>query len=177
MGRRLAYAAAKQMRRQQEEEGALPAVTAGGAMSGPTIAGCTAGTPRSLEIHFNASLLGGEALLMRDQNSISNASDWALAPGWSGIPRLHDSSGLMVCAVNASAPETGNATTCGCLGWNFFKTNNTADPNNPFANWYCTALGSQSYRRPGAAGGGYIHVRTIRTVSWVSRQRNHSVRR
>jgi hypothetical protein len=137
VGRRLAYAAARMMKKQQRlEDGTGADASADGAMSGPTIAGCTA-SATSLEIHFNASLLGGEGLSMRDENSISNASDWSPAPGWSGIKTLHDSSGLMVCFVNKSAPETGNETTCACSSWNFFKEPNPKEPNNPTAYWYC----------------------------------------
>ena len=44
-----------------------------GAMTGPTIAGCSA-TTETLEIKFNASLLGGEGLMVRHQRDDATLS-------------------------------------------------------------------------------------------------------
>lgn len=65
-----------------------------------------------------------------------NQSDYAQEPGWAGPGTMRDSLGLLVCAVNASDPASGNATTCACSQWNYFKYN-SSDPDNPGAFWYC----------------------------------------
>eukprot|EP01050_Picozoa_sp_SAG11_P022212 SAG11_NODE_4143_length_2042_cov_1.680391_2_plen_300_part_00 len=115
-----------------------------GAMTGPTISSCTL-EAGELELKFNASLLGGEGLMLRPFDA--NTSNWAPEPGWAGPGPIHDSLGLMVCAANGSALPGGapgggnagiygNATTCECQGWNYFKYNGS-DPSNPGAWWYC----------------------------------------
>ena len=115
----------------------------GGAITGPTIAGCSYDkTAHRLQLSFNASLLGGEGLLLRPFDF--NASNWAPEPDWAGPGPIHDSLGLMVCAANATRNSKlpgaqgvrGNASTCECVGWNYFKYNGS-DPQNPGAWWYC----------------------------------------
>jgi sialate O-acetylesterase len=98
VGRRLAYAAARMLKQQQRAvlgQSAADGVGADGAMTGPTIAGCTLAAGK-FELTFNASLLGGEGLLLRSFDS--NSSNWAPEPGWAGPGPIHDSLGLMVCA-------------------------------------------------------------------------------
>ena len=65
-----------------------------------------------------------------------NQSDYAAEPGWAGPGTVRDSLGVLVCAANASDPASGNATTCACSQWNYFKYN-TSDESNPGAWWYC----------------------------------------
>eukprot|EP01043_Picozoa_sp_COSAG02_P095892 COSAG02_NODE_32218_length_520_cov_0.591449_1_plen_159_part_01 len=65
-----------------------------------------------------------------------NQSDYAAEPGWAGPGTVRDSLGILVCAANASDPASGNATTCACSQWNYFKYN-TSDENNPGPCGYC----------------------------------------
>ena len=110
VGRRLAYAAAKAMDTRAASTGAV---------TGPTIAGCSASASasagaRTLELVFDAGLLNGEGLMIRAFND--NVSSWAPEPSWAGGARVHDSLGMMVCTVDPAHPERGNATTCACQG-------------------------------------------------------------
>ena len=65
-----------------------------------------------------------------------NQSDYATEPDWAGPGTVRDSLGMMVCAANASDPASGNATTCACSQWDYYKYN-SSDPSNPGAWWYC----------------------------------------
>ena len=153
VGRRLAYAAAAQLRQQElgeDENGDASAMA--GATTGPTISGCahSAGTDM-VTVKFNASLLGGEGLLLRPFDANETG-------GWLGEidPRTHktiqgghggttqDSSGMMVCTIDPDpeSPMAGqcNASTCLCQSWNYAKhnaTQGTADTTGLYAFWYC----------------------------------------
>ena len=65
-----------------------------------------------------------------------NQSDYATEPDWAGPGTVRDSLGMMVCAANASDLASGNATTCACSQWDYYKYN-SSDPSNPGAWWYC----------------------------------------
>lgn len=90
----------------------------GSAKTGPTLAGCSLNEGgSSLELHFNKSLLGSEALMLRPFDA--DMSNWA----WrydSSHQRLNktDSLGLMVCTASADEEASlGNETTCQCSTW------------------------------------------------------------
>ena len=123
-----------------------PATAASGAITGPTISGCAhaAGTD-AVTLTFNASLLGGEGLLLRPFDANETG-------GWVGEtdPRTHrptkgtqDSSGLMLCTVdtNPDSPMAGmcNKSTCECQSWNYIKVNETSPSGKVRlgAFWYC----------------------------------------
>lgn len=93
--------------------------------SGPTLMGCTA-TTTTVELRFDpTALTSGEGLVIQPFNT--NISEWG--------NRGDDSSSLMVCSTGS-----GNATTCGCLGWNYLRVPNPNDPSNPGHDsslWYC----------------------------------------
>jgi hypothetical protein len=124
----------------------------GGAMTGPTIAGCSYSTTGSLELKFNASLLGGEALLLRDFDANATGG-WAANPyndnnTWiRPYARKHnpfeptfDSLGLMVCTTAGDGSSLGNATTCGCQSWDWVthnRTNATTGKVDLVTIWYC----------------------------------------
>jgi len=151
VGYRLAHAAAMQLK--QQELGAKSggggggsSTAASGAITGPTISGCAhaAGTD-AVTLTFNASLLGGEGLLLRPFDANETGC-------WLGEtnPRTQektqgtqDSSGLMVCTVDADpeSPMAGvcNKSTCECQSWNYQKTNETSPSGKVRlgAFWYC----------------------------------------
>lgn len=126
------------LKKQAQHEAALAGTTVldtdDGAMTGPTVSGCSYKASGALELKFNASLLGGEGLMLRSFDY--NTSDYAPEPDWAGPGMMQDSLGMLVCAANASDPASGNATTCACSSWNYFKYN-SSDPSNPGAWWYC----------------------------------------
>eukprot|EP01050_Picozoa_sp_SAG11_P033674 SAG11_NODE_11546_length_753_cov_1.155963_1_plen_160_part_10 len=102
------------------------------AKTGPTLAGCSLSSlvaeqqddghgqtsAHKLQLHFNASLLGKESLLLRPWDA--DMSHWASKPpqGRNGKPiRKVDSAGLMVCTApepDPESPSAGNASTCAC---------------------------------------------------------------
>ena len=111
VGRRLAYAAVQLIPQYRSV-----AKTSGTAKTGPTLAGCSLDQEAALTLHFNATLLGREALTLRPFDA--DMSNWM----WrydSSHHRLNktDSQGLMVCSASAAAKVPGNATTCQCYTW------------------------------------------------------------
>ncbi len=115
VGRRLAHAIVQLVPGYRDIVGA----SRGSAKTGPTLAGCTLTDEDgpSLQLHFNQSLLGNEALTIRPFDA--DMKNWA----WrydSSHKRLNktDSLGLMVCTASAdSEVSPGNATTCQCSTW------------------------------------------------------------
>lgn len=127
-----------------------------------------------------------------------NSSSWAPEPGWAGPGPIHDSLGLMVCAANNSALPGGaagggnagmhgNATTCECLGWNYFKYNGS-DPQNPGAFWYCevgpgykppreTILRERWERQVVAQAKRHRLVKRLKGVEWSASDEAELVRR
>ena len=142
VGRRLAYAAARQLKRQQRERRG-GAGGQDGALTGPTISGCTSTSPGQLVLNFNSSLLGGEGLELR-------AFDANETGGWGDPSNKHptdrpvtDSNGAMVCTLDPGCTPRpgspcGNATTCQCQTWNYIKMG-TCVPGNcrMQAFWFC----------------------------------------
>ena len=146
VGRRLAVAAVNLI---PQYRAISPYAQVQTAKTGPTIAGCSlslgldeqqqegvAGhghghghghgvqtSAHQLQLHFNASLLGTESLLLRPWDA--DMSRWASKPpqGSHGQPtRKSDSAGLMVCTAPEPDPEapsgaSGNASTCACSQW------------------------------------------------------------
>eukprot|EP00937_MAST-01D_sp_MAST-1D-sp2_P001328 g1328.t1 len=113
VGRRLALAGLAQMlkRDRRDNAAAAGALAALGAETGPTIAGCRRARGGGggaedddddrIDITFNASLLGADAVLLQPGFE-TNASAWA------GV----DSLGAMVCASPAPAPGPAPAINC-----------------------------------------------------------------
>ena len=102
------------------------------AKTGPTLAGCSlAAQPRlaqemgraskhELHMHFNASLLRDESLLLRPWDA--DMRHWASKTTAGKTVNKDDSAGLMVCTVPEPDPEDpsaprGNASTCACSQW------------------------------------------------------------
>jgi hypothetical protein len=164
VGRRLAYAAARMMKQQQSQLHGAP--DDAGAMTGPTIAGCSYSTGGALELKFNVSLLGGEALLLRDfdanatggwtSNPYNDNATWIRPYARQHTPfePTYDSLGLMVCtaefnvaAVTASGASRtgvtqGNATTCACRSWDWVMHNTTNATTGKVTLedvWYCSS--------------------------------------
>ena len=154
VGHRLAYAAARMLKQQQRRQQSKGEAGDGdgeggsndGALTGPTISGCsyTASTGE-LEIKFNQTLLGGEGLLLRPFDA-NETGGWGNQPGTKGYQPLDapavDANGAMVCTVDptcqqgpgANGPPCGNATSCMCQSWQYMKY---GDPTKPGAFWYC----------------------------------------
>ena len=140
VGRRLAYAAARMLKQQQQRKQQLDVDVAGGAFTGPTISGCSyTSSSNELVLKFNQTLLGGEGLMLRPFDA-NETGGWGLQPGTNHYQPLDKVSqaglGAMVCTVdptcNASNPGAypcGNATTCMCQSWAYVK----CAPHN----WYC----------------------------------------
>jgi hypothetical protein len=161
--RRLAYAAAKLLKQQEQDDQKLTQ----GALTGPTLAGCRYGPSSSssssssssktaegggeeagggsasaskLTLMFNESLLGGEGLMLRPFDA-NETGGWLDSRG----NGLKDSNGAMVCTVDPTCKEApnhecGNTTTCQCQSWNFIKSGCCgADPKHPGcpANGFC----------------------------------------
>jgi hypothetical protein len=93
-----------------------------GALTGPTISGCSftaaasappvgvgGSSPASLEIRFNQTLLGGEGLMLRRTFDANETGGWGLQPGTKGFDPLEqpsvDSNGAMVCTVDPSCDQ------------------------------------------------------------------------
>jgi hypothetical protein len=129
----------------QQAQGKAGKADAGtdGALTGPTIAGCTADTG-SLELLFNATLLGGEGLLLRPFDA-NETGGWYNNPYNDSADSYHpyhrapallpteDSLGTMVCIADASVG--GNASTCACQSWQYIGHNNSQNQLECF--WYC----------------------------------------
>jgi hypothetical protein len=140
VGTRLAYAAARQLKKQQRQrEGAAGehANAQDGAITGPTISGCTAPVPGQLELTFNVSLLGGERLTLRpfDANETGGWGDPSQLPAQGGDRPVVESNGAMVCTVDPGCAPTasrpcGNTTTCECQTWEFVYLQRQSF-------WYC----------------------------------------
>ena len=111
VGKRLAYAAAKLLKGQQQE-------LIQGALTGPTLAGCSYGSgsageassaatggvgSKQLTLVFNKSLLGGEGLTLRPFDANETGS-WLDSRG----NGLKDSNGAMVCTVDPSCKPAPN---------------------------------------------------------------------
>ena len=79
--------------------------------TGPTISGCSV-SDNKLELRYNATLLKGEKLLLKDFN----------VTGWT------DSNSMILCTL---ANPLANATTCACSGWNYVRLNDSK------TFWYC----------------------------------------
>jgi YD repeat-containing protein len=115
VGRRLAHAIVQLVPGYKDIVEASKA-NCGSAKTGPTLAGCTL-ADETLQLHFNKSLLGSEALTIRPFDA--DMANWA----WrydSSRKRLNktDSLGLMVCTASADAEASpGNSTTCQCSTW------------------------------------------------------------
>ena len=102
VGRRLAIAAVNLI---PEYRSISPLARSQTAKTGPTLAGCSLvakqmeGSTRGnrLQLHFNASLLGDESLLLRPWDA--DMRNWASKTTGSTIVTKADSAGLMVCTV------------------------------------------------------------------------------
>ena len=118
-GRRLAHAAIQLVPRYR----ALAGSSGGDAKTGPTLAGCALNANGTdLLLHFNRSLLGSEALLLRPFDA--DMANWA----WrydSSHKRLNktDSLALMVCTTSLDPEQPGNETTCQCSSWDTLQMN------------------------------------------------------
>lgn len=113
---------------------------ADGATTGPTIAGCSF-SDGNLQLSFNASLLGGEGLMLRPFDA--NATGGWGHPGDPYARPITDANGAMVCTVDPDCrPQgnqmCGNATTCQCQSWNYMKVGYCNASGCPQSSvWYC----------------------------------------
>jgi hypothetical protein len=184
VGRRLAYAAARLLKLQQKQQLRATALAASGegsrlgsaddeaftgeddgAFTGPTIAGCsytattaaTAAGAGVLEIKFNSSLLGGEALLLRPFDA-NETGGWQDNPFNDSATTYHpykvktyhpttDSLGLMVCTAEQPGVP-GNASTCACQQWDFVAHNDSSGKLQGF--WFCEVGGGPELWHPAA---------------------------
>ena len=86
VGRRLAYAAARMLKQQQQRGADNNGDGAGdsggdGALTGPTISGCSyTASSAELVLRFNQTLLGGEGLMLRPFDA-NETGGWGLQPG------------------------------------------------------------------------------------------------
>eukprot|EP00039_Didymoeca_costata_P002481 m.60480 g.60480 ORF g.60480 m.60480 type:complete len:832 (+) comp11324_c0_seq1:88-2583(+) len=151
LGQRLGYAAAKlkQFQLLSKASNKEELLAESGALTGPTIAGCTFGNGQ-LEIRFNTTLLGGEGLQLRpfDANETGgwsanpyNDSDSKYYPAGKApdYEPTYDSLGLMVC-TDTGSDLTGNASTCECQGWDWVvrnQTNPTTNMTTLVTVWFC----------------------------------------
>jgi sialate O-acetylesterase len=138
VGRRLAYAAVQLMKKRARRAAGAGDTAADGAEVGPLLSGCSLTSSKAtVELRFNATLLGGEGLMLRpfDANATGSWGDVSSPSAHSDPSKrpVVDSNGLMVCTVDATAPETGNASTCHCQGWNYIHYHN----NSQDGFWYC----------------------------------------
>ena len=121
----------------------------GGAATGPTIAGCKYTSGGNLTLLFNASLLGGEALLLRKTYDANETGGWIHNPYHDSGAGYHpyrapafdpstDALGAMVCVADGGGGP-GNATTCQCQSWDWTLHNassSTGEPQ-PETIWFC----------------------------------------
>ena len=150
MGRRLAYAAAKLLKKQQRRRAGVAVPDLDGAVTGPTLSGCSYSASESaasgLTLKFNASLLGGEGLMLRPFDA-NETGGWGLPgpePASAGpLTKVSDSNGAMVCTVDPTCTPSsnhicGNITTCHCQSWNFVKLGYCNSSGCPMkSSWYC----------------------------------------
>jgi hypothetical protein len=170
VGRRLAYAAAMMLKQQERRKAGLPDDTgSGGAVTGPTIAGCSYESGK-LVLAFNTTLLGGEVLLLRPFDA-NETGGWIANPFNDSSASYHpyhevppllptgDSLGTMVCVADDLVGS--NASTCACQSWEYLPHNNSQGQLEAF--WYCED--GPGWKPPPSAAAAEQHRRWLESAA------------
>lgn len=164
VGRRLAHAAAHMLHaRAKTRTGTTnDQLVVAGAATGPTIAGCRYPVANgNLELRFNASLLGGESLLLRETFDANETGGWSANPYNDTGAQYHpysvphfdpsfDALGAMVCVAgeidSASSSGVGNVSTCQCQSWDW--TLHNSSNGTAVTVWFCETGMADMWRPP-----------------------------